>query len=246
MTPRISIITVTYNAGDLLQKTINSIQSQTLKSFEHIVIDGGSKDQTLEIIERNRNLFAYFISEKDNGIYDAMNKGLAAAKGEYILFLNAGDLLYSNDTLEKIFKNTPADVYYGDTLMVDFSGNPIGLMSKITTRKLPENLKIENMALGMVVCHQSFIVSRKIAPMYNLEYRICGDLDWVIQCLKKSNKVVNTKLIISKYLLGGHSSQNLFRSLKERFKLFTHHFGVLKGIYFHFKILWRAIKFMGK
>lgn len=118
-TPTLSIITVNLNNCDGLQRTIDSVVSQTFTDYEWIVIDGGSTDGSRELIEQYANHFAYWCSEPDKGIYNAMNKGIAHAKGEWLQFLNSGDWLYENTTLEKVFSiEYVADVLYGDSIYI--------------------------------------------------------------------------------------------------------------------------------
>ena len=117
---KLSIITVNLNNRDGLQKTIDSVVSQTFKDFEWIVIDGGSTDGSKELIEQYSEHFAYWVSEPDKGIYNAMNKGIKVAKGEYLQFLNSGDWLWENDTLNKVFSSTPnEDILYGNWVQKD-------------------------------------------------------------------------------------------------------------------------------
>lgn len=117
---KLSIITVNLNNREGLQKTIDSVVAQTFKDFEWIVIDGGSTDGSKELIEQYTNRFAYWVSEPDKGIYNAMNKGIKVAKGEYLQFLNSGDWLWENDTLNKVFLSTPKkDVLYGNWVQKD-------------------------------------------------------------------------------------------------------------------------------
>ena len=119
---RLSIITVNYNNKDGLQKTIDSVISQTFKDFEWIVIDGGSTDGSRELIEKNKNYFSFWCSEHDKGVYNAMNKGIVHAKGEYLNFMNSGDCFVSNKVLEKIFSNDYTnDILYGN--VVTFKNN---------------------------------------------------------------------------------------------------------------------------
>ena len=121
--PRFSIITVTYNAEKALEETIQSIISQTYKDIEYIIVDGGSKDRTLSIIEKYKSHIAKVVSEPDKGLYDAMNKGLKMATGDYVCFLNAGDSLHEDETVtmmvKSIEKNQFPDVIYGETAIVD-------------------------------------------------------------------------------------------------------------------------------
>ena len=100
--PTFSIITVTYNAEATIEVTLHSVQQQTYRQIEHIIVDGGSKDHTLSIIEKYKDSYLHVISEPDKGLYDAMNKGIHLAKGDYLCFLNAGDTFHEVDTLEKI------------------------------------------------------------------------------------------------------------------------------------------------
>ena len=100
--PKISIVTVSYNTSDCIEKTIQSVINQTYPNVEYLIIDGGSTDGTQQIIERYDDRIAYFVSEKDKGLYDGMNKGIAAATGDYLLFMNADDVFVNNEVVEKI------------------------------------------------------------------------------------------------------------------------------------------------
>ena len=123
---KLSIITVVYNRREDLKKTIASVKGQTSHDIEYIVIDGDSNDGTKEVISENADFISRFVSEKDSGIYDAMNKGLQMASGDYVWFLNSGDEIYSSDTVENIFRiNSSADAYYGDVMYVDEKGNEV-------------------------------------------------------------------------------------------------------------------------
>lgn len=156
--PKFSIITVTYNAGELLEDTIQSVITQTYKNIEYIIIDGKSTDNTLEIIDRYRNHIQTVVSEPDKGLYDAMNKGIAKATGDYICFLNAGDELHEDDTLQLMVHSLTSltelpDVIYGETAIVDKEGHFLR-MRRLST---PENLTWKSFKRGMVVCHQAFL-----------------------------------------------------------------------------------------
>src|SRR3989344_1701590 len=148
--PKIRIITVVYNAKSLIERTIKSVLSQTYTNIEYIIIDGGSSDGTLEIAEKYQHDIAVILSGKDNGIYDAMNKGLSTATGDFVLFLNAGDELYSTEIISKILSLGDADVYYGNTAVVNEKGVVIG------DRRLspPEELNWRSLKFGMCVSHQ--------------------------------------------------------------------------------------------
>ncbi len=230
----ISVITVVYNNRDNFIKTLENIKNQSYKNIEYIVIDGGSTDGTLEVIKSNNQYIKKWISEKDKGIYDAMNKGINLAEGEYICFMNAGDVFHDSDTLKKIFDSCEdADVYYGDTELVDETGKSWGNRQ---LKKTPENLTWKSMIDGMVVTHQSFVIRKSLIEMYDLKYIHCADIDWTIKVLKKANKICNTKLIITTFLMGGYSRKNTVKSLIERFGILSEHFGVIRVIINHFKL----------
>ena len=233
--PKISIITVVYNAKSLIERTINSVLSQTYTNIEYIIIDGGSSDGTLEIAEKYQHDIAVILSGKDNGIYDAMNKGLSTATGDFVLFLNAGDELYSTEIISKILSLGDADVYYGNTAVVNEKGVVLG------DRRLspPEELNWRSLKFGMCVSHQSFIAKRSLCDKYNLMYAVSADIDWVIQVLKKSNKIVNTKNYISKFLEGGTSNKRRNVALGERFSIMIQHYGFFQTILNHIYILLR-------
>ncbi len=234
--PKISIVTVVYNAKPFIERTIKSVIFQTYLNIEYIIIDGGSDDGTLEIAEKYESQIALIHSGKDDGIYDAMNKGLKDATGDYILYLNAGDELYANDTIETIFKTTAnGDVYYGNTAVVNNQGTILG------DRRLtpPAQLNWKSLKYGMCVSHQSFIARRLICDFYNLEYKIAADIDWVINVLKKSDKVVNTEIYISKFLEAGTSQRNKQSAWMQRFKIMSKHYGFFQTLWNHIYIILR-------
>jgi len=243
--PVISIITIVYNGEALLERTIKSIINQSYTSIEYIIIDGKSTDKTVEIIEKYSEKISFWQSEPDKGLYYAMNKGIKLAKGDYLLFINAGDELNDSTTIEKIIESSESlpDVYYGETLMVDEAFNPLGTRSETTPHQLPKNLRWQDMAYGMVVCHQSILIKRTLADFYNTAHPFCADIDWIIKALKKSNSVVNVHFIISKYLKGGLSDKKLKKSLIDRFEVMREHFGLFRTIFSHIFITIRAIWF---
>lgn len=236
---KISIITVVYNNKNNFIRTLDNIRNQTYRNIEYVVIDGGSTDGTVKIIEDNNDFIDKWISEKDEGIYDAMNKGIDIATGEYICFMNAGDIFFENNTIEKVFKSYEnADVYYGDTELLDESGKSWGTKQ---LKKTPEHLKWQDMIDGMVVTHQSLIIKKTLIPKYDLSFQYCSDIDWTIKILKKANFIYNTNLIITSFLMGGYSRKNTIKSLFERFKILSGHFNILAVIINHFKL---AFKFL--
>ncbi|MBE9487617.1 MAG: glycosyltransferase [Bacteroidetes bacterium] len=236
--PKVSIITVVYNAKDLFEKTISNIISLKYPNKEIIVIDGGSTDGTKAILEENSLKIDIWISEPDNGIYDAMNKALRIATGEYVWFINAGDLAYSPYVLEDIFKGRDLchDIYYGDTLIVNENNKVLGLRKK----KLPKKLTKNSFLNGMVVCHQSFIARRKLLNAFDLKYRHSADYEQMIKAVRDSKSIYRINDCLSIFMEGGHTSANRKAGLKERFEIMNRHFGLFKTIIAHIKITFKA------
>jgi len=234
MPPTISIITVVLNSKEHLKKTIESVKNQTFNDYEFIVIDGGSIDGTLDIIKENSGVISKWLSEKDEGIYDAMNKGIKLATGKYLWFLNAGDMIFSETTLEELFSiPTDFDVLYGDTELINEEGKSFGLRK---LKRPPENLTWKSMINGMVVSHQSLIVKKEVAPLYDIKYKYVADIDWLIKVLKNSKIIVNSHQILSRFLLGGFSRRNTLSSLIERFKILCKYFNVLTVLLNHIRL----------
>lgn len=229
--PLISVITVVYNGEQHIGKTIESVLGQTYKQIEYIIIDGDSTDNTLDVIGGFEGV-SLLISEPDSGLYDAMNKGLKAASGDYVWFLNTGDQIYSKDTVENMvagLKGQP-DIIYGGTMIIDENQNEIG------DRRLrpPEKLTWLSFRKGMVVCHQSLLVRRKLAPQYNLTYLLSSDIDWAIRAAKKAALTHNAGMILSRFLEGGMTEHNIKAGLKERFKIMREFYGLIPTIFRHF------------
>ncbi len=246
--PFISIVTVTFNAKNVLESTIQSIVNQTCTNYEYLIIDGGSTDGTLDIIRQYQPHIDYWISEPDKGLYDAMNKGLQAARGKYVWFMNAGDRIYAPDTLARMVETCPpdADIYYGDALFFDDTHTDLGLRSEVTPHRLPSVLTWKSFRMGMVVCHQSFIARRSLAPSYDLSHHYSSDIDWEIRCLKTAREVIHTQLTLSRYLTGGFSKKNHQNSLKDRYRVLQKHFGILPTFLNHIRIAFRGLVFILK
>jgi glycosyltransferase involved in cell wall biosynthesis len=238
----ISIITITYNAEQFLERTIQSILAQTDQDFEYIIVDGKSKDGTLAIAEKYKSRVNKLISEPDNGLYDAMNKGLKNATGDFVWFMNAGDEINDKEVVARIVQSVTqqTDVLYGDTFFVDNDGNLQGLRSEITPHRLPKDLKWQDMKLGMLVCHQAFIARKSIAPLY-MENNLSADIDWEIECLKRAKEVKYLDFVVAKYLTGGISNKQLKRSLLDRYEVLKKHFGFMGAISAHVQILFRGL-----
>jgi glycosyltransferase involved in cell wall biosynthesis len=229
--PKISVITVVYNGEEHIGRTIASVTGQTYKEIEYIIIDGNSTDKTLDIVAGFKGV-DLLVSEPDSGLYDAMNKGLKAATGDYLWFLNAGDQIFSHDTVEKLvagLKGVP-DIIYGGTMIIDENQQEIG------DRRLkpPAQLTWKSFRQGMVVCHQSLIVRRKIAPEYDLSFRLSADIDWAIRASKVAGEIHNSNLILSRFLEGGMTKNNIKAGLKERFRIMTKFYGWIPTLLRHF------------
>lgn len=236
-TPVISIITVCYNAEREIEATLKSVKEQSFKNYEYIIVDGASKDNTLKVISQSGVEPTHLVSERDKGIYDAMNKGLALAQGEYLMFLNAGDSLYSTNTLQKIAdaaKGSP-DVIYGDTAIVDAERN------YLRPRKLrpPKTLTRNSFKNGMLVCHQAFLPKRELAMPYDMAYRFSADFDWCVKILSASKKCTQIDGFIVNYLEEGATTRNHIKSLKERFRIMCKHYGFFITFFKHICFLFR-------
>lgn len=242
-TPTVSIVTVVFNGERTLLRTLQSISNQTYPNIEYIIIDGASRDETLKIIEENRQHIDKVISEPDEGLYDAMNKGLSCATGDYVWFINSGDEIAHPEVLSNIFNHFPlADVYYGNTMIVDDSGNEIGW------RRLspPPQLTWKDFKKGMVVSHQSILVKKSITRPYQLKYKFSADYDWVLFALQKAQIIINTHQTLSRFLDGGLTKKNIIPGLKERFKIMTKYFGLTSTIIHHIPISLKFIIFIVK
>lgn len=234
--PKLSIITVVYNAAGLIERTVKSVLEQNYSNIEFVVVDGASSDGTLEILEKYSSRIAVLESGKDKGIYDAMNKGLKLATGDYVLFLNAGDELDTADTISSVFSvRANADAYYGNTRVVDERG------TVLADRRLspPAHMNWKSLRYGMCVSHQSFLVKRLLCDFYNTDYRISADIDWVINALKQCDSIVNTHRYISRFLEGGTSGKRRKTALLERFRIMVQHYGLFPTIWNHVYILFR-------
>lgn len=238
--PLISIITITFNAADTIESTLISVASQTYSNYEHIIIDGASKDNTIEIARKFPDV--RILSERDKGLYDAMNKGIKLANGKYLLFLNSGDTFHTKETLAKYAKAAEKgdDIIYGDTIIVDRERNIKGKRHL----SAPAQLTFESFSQGMLICHQAFMVRKEIAPGYDLQYRFSADYDWTIKCIVNSDprRCTNLNTITIDYLSDGLTDNNKLKSLKERYRIMSKHYGKLPTMVRHLGFIFRAMK----
>lgn len=245
-----TVVTITYNAAAVLQPTLDSVLMQEYEHVEHLIIDGASNDGTINMAEAYKaksdevdNGHTVAIqSEPDAGLYDAMNKGLRKATGQYIVFLNAGDRFPDADTLERVAlaaevgdaEEAPA-VVYGDTEIIDADGHSLGLREK----RPPAKLTWRSFLKGMVVCHQAFYARTDLAQqfLYNIRYRYSADVDWCIRVMREASrrrlKLVQVPEVIVQYVREGQSTIHHRDSLRERFSVMRHHYGLLPTLAMH-------------
>ena len=235
MEPRLTVITIVYKNVRDIERTMLSVISQTYANIEYVVIDGASTDGTQEVIGKYRNRITTYISEPDKGIYDAMNKGLKLATGDYVLFMNSGDEIYAPDTVAQVFSSStsPADIYYGETEMYNEQWESLGRRR----HQAPEQFSWKSFKYGMSVSHQAIYIKRSLITPYDLKYRYSADIDWIIKAAKKAKLIVNTHQYVAKYLVGGVSKQKHLDSLKERFHIFSKHYGLLPNLINHIIIV---------
>ena len=256
---RITYVTITYNAANVLQRTLDSILCQDYPEIVHLIIDGASTDATLQLVDDyiERSNAAenghriQVTSEPDKGIYDAMNKGLRSIEGDYVCFLNAGDFLPAADTVSKIVAavecrpdSMPA-VLYGDTDIVDGEGR------FLHHRRLapPEQLSWKSFRQGMLVCHQAFYARTDfaIATPYNQRYRYSADVDWCIRVMKAAAKenvpMLNLRMVVVNYTQEGQTTLHHRESLWERYHVMEHHYGRVQTFLLH---CWFAVRSLFK
>lgn len=206
--PKISVVTVCYNAEEEIEETILSIINQTYDNIEYIVIDGGSNDKTLSIIDLYANKIKKVVSEPDNGIFDAMNKGLDLATGDWISFMNSGDLFYDNNTIQKVFDKNITEkigVIYGKA------------DSKKGVLRMTPFYKQRSKLSPMGICHQSLFVRADLAKIhkFDLSYKVAADYN-MIKCIYNDGyELFDTNIIISFYDLSGFSARNAILQLNE-------------------------------
>ena len=247
MSPDLSIITVCKNARASLLKTADSVFAINPEALEWIIVDGESTDGTRSILEQWDMPWIRWISEPDAGIYDAMNKGLQMARGEWVWFLNAGDRIYSK-AFPDIFHDIDGthDIVFGEVLVEGKKGEILGKRSEATPHKLPEKLSRDKFTHGMPVSHQAFIVRREIAPPYSaIRYNYSADLDWMLRILENPRKSLKMD-VVSIVEREGATIQNWRQSQWERFRIMGHHFGFLPTILHHAFIVLRRLGFLFK
>ena len=223
---KVSIITVCYNAADTIEDTILSIENQSYENIEYIVIDGGSTDGTLDIIDKHKESVSYFVSEPDNGIYDAMNKGIINATGEWLSFMNAGDVYTSDNTIESLVKEIPPPYHEVDAKASQqiriVRGNIIRDYANFTIKS--SGVTIQNPGLmdmfNNTFHHQACLIQRSLFKdygLYAIEYKLTADWKFFFDCVILHH--VRTKYIdidVARFMMDGVSSKNVQECEKEQ------------------------------
>ena len=253
---KFTVVTCTYNAEKELQRTLDSVQRQTYCNIEHIIMDGGSRDRTLQLVKayQHRNAVGessheiVVVSEPDKGLYDAMNKSIDRATGDYLVFMNAGDTFPTDDTLEYVEGcvgegEVLPGVLYGDTDIV----NEMGYFLRHRRLAPPKKLTWRSFIWGMLVCHQSFYARTDIARAepYDLRYRFSADVDWCIRIMKRAERehlqLLRLPEVVADYLDGGMTNKNHRASLFERFRIMRRHYGLFSTLAMHAWFVARAV-----
>lgn len=210
--PRISVVTVCFNSAETLESTILSVLNQTYPNVEYIVIDGGSTDGTVDIIKKYADRIAYWVSEPDNGIYDAMNKGVRAATGDYMNFMNAGDGFYDNGVIERCvpYLNTDPDVAFGSVYGISPTGDnaevkPDPFYTQKRKRKYPG------------ICHQSTFVKAALQRQHGFDtrYSIAADFNLLSIIYNNGGKFLEIPHCIATYETTGFSTKNHRQRMRE-------------------------------
>ena len=231
---KITIITVCYNAQELIEKTINSVTMQTYKNTEYIIIDGASSDSTINILEKQKQNIDILVSEPDTGIYNAMNKAIKLSKGDFLIFLNAGDTFYSENTLESVIpylKKSKAKLFFGDINVMEANG-------KSWVKSFANTDKIT--LASNCLCHQAVFYNKKLFEKfegYDENYKISADHDFNLKAIiKHKYKAKYIPVIISNFQMGGFSTNrdNIKNTVKEINKIALNYYGKTKLKYFNF------------
>ncbi len=214
---KITVITVCFNAANTLEKTIQSVKEQTYSDIEYIIIDGKSTDTTINIIEQYEKYVTCWISEPDKGVFDAMNKGLSLATGDYVIFMNAGDCFTEANVIENVVNyianNKEIDVYHGDIYRDNKSTQNIW-------RDTPFYLNKKKLK-GMNICHQAIFTKLSTAKKYNFDtsYMVSADYNMMMQIFKNGGSFKYIPLNIAIYDTTGISTTNWKQTLIEEARI---------------------------
>ena len=237
MIPKVSVVTISYNTVSTLQSTIDSVREQDYPNLEYIIVDGGSTDGTLAIIDKNKSVITTWVSAKDKGIYDAMNKGVKLATGDWIIFMNSGDRFYKSHSISAIFQNLPpdgCDLIYGD-VAVDY-----GKFIKVKTAGQLTDLWKE-----MQFSHQS-LFCRKVelaTHPFNVNQKIAGDYEFIYSSYTRGIKFSYAQGVTSVVTAGGVSDAKRVEAIKARWEIVNKYSPSLKvNTYYVFAMLKEVLK----
>ena len=219
---KISIITVVYNNAETIEETILSVASQSYRDIEHIVVDGVSTDGTMDVVRRHREKIAKLVSEPDEGIFDAMNKGIRLATGEVIAFLNADDIYADNAVLEQValaFSDPSVGACYADLVYVD----PVNL-NKVVRFWKSQDYKPGLFQRGWVPAHPTFFARKKVYDEYggfDVAYRLAADFELMLRFLEKFKvKPVYIPRIFVKMRTGGASNNSIRNIIRQNMDIY--------------------------
>ncbi len=230
----VSVVTVVFNDERNIENIIQNVLNQTYPHIEYIVIDGGSTDNTVNIIRKYNDRIDYWISEKDLGIYDAMNKGAKLATGEWVNFMNAGDSFYSDHTVEEVLSSLPpsADIVYGHTYY-----------KKQDKMTLIETYGLECLWMSMICSHQSIFARSKLLKQhpFDLKYRISSDYEFIYHCYVNGRHFHDTQQVIAVHAVDGISEQRIIKRMIERWSIVRKYSPSAKVNLFYFKLFFQKL-----
>lgn len=238
----ISLITVTYNAESSIRRTLDSIRAQSYSDFELIIIDGGSSDNTLNILHDYEEIISYQVSESDKGIYDAMNKGILLSKSEWIFFLNSGDYFYNSKVLENISNSlinlsNEFDLLYGKSLLYSNTLNISHVKGK--------QISLKDLYFKMPLTHQSMFFRKKsllTTKGFDLNFKRSADHDWLCKFFINKGKAYFYNDIISYYEIESSAANSIWFRKYEKLKISYKYFNIKIKLVATFKFLFNYIR----
>jgi glycosyltransferase involved in cell wall biosynthesis len=239
--PLVTVITVVRNDKALLARTVKSVLDQTYQNIEYIIIDGASTDGTVDLIKKHEDRIAYWVSEPDTGIYDAMNKGIRLAKGEWINFMNAGDTFYAPDSVARVFSRDvhDADLLYGDCVLEFENGFSAVLRSR----------RVDAVWKGMIFRHQALFTRSSICREHPFDttYQVGADYAFIYDCYRRGCRFRGIPDIIASASLGGMSDTNIVLGIRENLRaVLTHDDSWKVRLYYHWTILLLRMRIASK
>lgn len=244
---KISIITVSYNSSKTIAETLKSVQNQSYKNIEYIVIDGASTDNTANIIKKFKGIISYWVSEPDKGLYDAINKGIQKATGDYVGIINSDDVFFENDTIAKIAmflsENPDLDAVTGD--IVQHKNN------RIIRKYSSENWTPEKLKRGFMPPHPSIFIKTKLfgeLGYYREDYKIGADYELIIRFfLKNKISYLHSGITTTCMMVGGASSSGLksYKTITSEIKkAFEYNDITYKPLLVKYRFLWKIFDYI--